>query len=341
MSGDGEGKDSGSGGSDFGPPVGDFGPPVSDFGPPLSDFGPPTTGGPDVGWKAESAPEKPGLTWRPAGEPAPEPPPSVPAPPPQFRAPDSSAFLDNQPRAPRPEPADMGEDRTVRLSTTDDETWWNQPTKSGEPPAPPAEPAQEPGLSWADDPIAKRLTPQSVSEALARPTKPKRPMGPIIAGSAAVVAVLVALTLTIVLMTGDDSDAESAQAPATTSAALSCPASKDGNVTVGNGPGDTASGAGAILGYQHAFYATRDGAKAHSFAAPGANLLPVADLQQVIDGEIPQGTTYCLRMTERESAVFDVDLTEHRPDGTTFVYRQTVQTVDQGGKHLILAILDR
>ncbi|WP_280213423.1 hypothetical protein [Nocardia cyriacigeorgica] len=338
MSGDGEGKDSGSGGSDFGPPVGDFGPPVSNFGPPLGDFGPPTTPGP--GWKPEPAPEKPGLTWRPAGEPAPEPLASVPAPPPQFRAPDSTTFPDNPPRPPRPEPADAGEDRTVRMSTEDDSSWWNRPTTSGEPPTPPAEPTPEPGLSWADDPIAKRLTPQSVTEALARPAKKKRPLGPIIAGSAAVVAVLVALTVVIVMMTGDDSGAESAQAP-TTTAALSCPASKDGKVTVGNGPGDTASGAGAILGYQHAFYTARDGAKARSFAASDANVLPAADLQKVIDEQIPQGTTYCLRMTERQPNVFDVDLAVHQPDGTTNLYPQTVQTIDQNGKHLIFAILDR
>ncbi|MBF6326291.1 hypothetical protein IU412_18580 [Nocardia cyriacigeorgica] len=338
VSGDGEGKDSGSGGSDFGPPVGDFGPPVGDFGPPVGAFGPPTTGGP--GWKPEPAPEKPGLTWRPAGEPAPEPPASVPAPPPQFRAPDSTTFPDNPPRPPRPESADAGEDRTVRMSADDDSSWWNRPTKSGEPPTPPSEPAREPGLSWADDPIAKRLTPQSVTEALARPAKKKRPLGPIIAGSAAVVAVLVALTVVIVMMTGDDSGAETAQAP-TTTAALSCPASKDGKVTVGNGAGDTASGAGAILGYQHAFYTARDGAKARSFAASDANVLPAADLQKVIDEQIPQGTTYCLRMTERQPNVFDVDLAVHQPDGTTNLYPQTVQTIDQNGKHLIFAILDR
>jgi len=72
-----------------------------------------------------------------------------------------------------------------------------------------------------------------------------------------------------------------------------------------------------------------------------ANLLPAVDLQNVIDEEIPKVTTYCLRNTERQPNVFDVDLTDHRPDGQTFVYRQTVQTIDQNGKHLIFAILDR
>ncbi|WP_067544108.1 hypothetical protein [Nocardia crassostreae] len=126
---------------------------------------------------------------------------------------------------------------------------------------------------------------------------------------------------------------------APTAAALSCPTKREGNLTIGNGEGSTGSGADAILGFQHAFYADRSGEKARTFVAPdAANVSPAEVIQQAINDVIPVGTTYCLRIVEVAPAIYDADLTEHRPDCTTTVYRQHITTVNRDGKNLIFAI---
>lgn len=160
-------------------------------------------------------------------------------------------------------------------------------------------------------------------------------------GVLAAVVVLIALTVTIIAVSRDNGDTTATPDVGGTTAALSCPSSKDGKVTVGNGPGDTASGAGAILGFQNAFYVARNGERARSFVAPDADFSTAAVLQQAIDEHIPVGTTHCVRITESGQDTFDVDLTEHRPDGTTIVYPQRVTTVDRGGRKLVFVIRER
>jgi hypothetical protein len=130
--------------------------------------------------------------------------------------------------------------------------------------------------------------------------------------------------------------------PVTPTAALSCPASNDGKVTVGNGAGDTNSGPGAILGFQYAYYVERSGERARSYLAADAEYLSPAEvLQKAIDDEIPVGTTHCVRISATAQDAYDVDLTEHRADGTTIVYPQTVLTVDRDGKKLLFAVRQR
>ncbi|MFC9997933.1 hypothetical protein [Nocardia sp. NPDC127526] len=228
-------------------------------------------------------------------------------------------------------------------------SWWRT-TEAGFPPTPPPEPVTTQGesLSWADDPIAKRLAPKSAPPEREPSAKP--PWGRIAIGGAAVVVVLAILGAVIVAVTRGGGDDEPAQAVATTTgksvtttaptaAALSCPTKREGNLTIGNGEGSTASGADAILGFQHAFYADRNGEKARSFVAPdAANVSPAEVIQQAINDVIPVGTTYCLRIVEVAPAIYDADLTEHRPDGTTTVYRQHITTVNRDGKNLIFAI---
>ncbi|GAB0104017.1 hypothetical protein JMUB6875_29910 [Nocardia sp. JMUB6875] len=74
--------------SDFGAPLNDFGPSLNDFGAPLNDFGAPLKdfgakpAAPAPGWSPAPGPQSPELAWRPADAP-------IPAPPPQYRAPDS------------------------------------------------------------------------------------------------------------------------------------------------------------------------------------------------------------------------------------------------------------
>ncbi|WP_327112960.1 hypothetical protein OHB12_30170 [Nocardia sp. NBC_01730] len=323
-------------GSEFGPPMGGFGPPVSEFGPPVSEFGPPM--GADTGprWPVPEQPtDHPELIWRPAAEPE-----TTPAPPPQYRAPDSTVVADRPAPAPAPDHRDMPATEAARPQASDgeQESWWNRPAAEGGVPKPP--PPSESGLSWAEDPIAMRL-------ALRVPATPPpaRRSGSSsrgrVLGVLAAVVVLIALTVTIIAVSRDNGDTTATPDVGGTTAALSCPSSKDGKVTVGNGPGDTASGAGAILGFQNAFYVARNGERARSFVAPDADFSTAAVLQQAIDEHIPVGTTHCVRITESGQDTFDVDLTEHRPDGTTIVYPQRVTTVDRGGRKLVFVIRER
>lgn len=205
-----------------------------------------------------------------------------------------------------------------------------------------ADPGEAPAgtgrMSWDDDPIAQQLTPQSVTAARSR--RAKRPSARILVLGGALVAVA-AIVGSIVLLTGRGNP-EAPAPPDSTSAALSCPSARDGKMTVGNGTGDTQSGTGAILGFQHAFYVERDAQRVREFAAPDAENISSADvMQRAIDAQIPPGTTHCLRIVEQATGTFDVDLTEHRPNGTTTVYRQTVITVQRDGKTQLFAINER
>ncbi|WP_063038807.1 hypothetical protein [Nocardia pseudovaccinii] len=353
MGSEGDGRDSESDrtGSEFGPPLDDFGPPVSEFGPPVGEFGPPTGEQVRPQWSVpEPGTDHPELIWRPADEP-----PTVPPPPPQYRAPDTTVFGDAPPpptrrpepptRRPEPPVEPDPNEATVRHTTPaagQRDTWWNSPTESGGVPKPPSEPS---GLSWADDPIAKRLAPKLISDTItATPTRHSSRGRWIALGVLAAIVVVLALVVTFVAVSRDGNGSPKAAPPAppSTSAALSCPASKDGKVTRGNGQGDTSTGPGAILGFQYEFYVGRNGERARRFVAPDAENVSTAEvIQQAINDQIPVGTTHCLRIAESAADTFEVDLTEHRPDGTTNVYRQTIITVVRDGKTVIFAIRER
>ncbi|MBF6349262.1 MULTISPECIES: hypothetical protein [Nocardia] len=368
MTGEGEGKGRESDPADFGPPTGEFGPPVSEFGPPVSEFGPPTGDLPVSGWQPAGA-DNPELAWRPADG-SPEPP-TVPAPPPQYRAPDSStpayppATGDSVPVT-RPRPGGT-DDTTVRHSLPADRTPPGRPGADravepeqatvrhsaadlrwpGTEPSPgPGDPVGEParrrsgGLSWDSDPIAQKLTPQSVSSTLAKKPRRELPVGTIVAVAAVIVA-FIAVGVAIIVVRGGGGEGGAGSA-AEAVEGLSCPATQDGAVTVGNGAGDTTSGPDAVLGFQHAFYAERSGTGAREFVAPDSQTISSAEtIQKAIDEQIPVGTQHCVRITERAADTFDVDLTERRPNGTTTVYKQTVTTVERDGKTLLWVIEDR
>ncbi|WP_280420073.1 hypothetical protein [Nocardia carnea] len=370
MTGEGEGKGRESDPADFGPPTGEFGPPVSEFGPPVSEFGPPTGDLPVQGWQPAGA-DNPELAWRPAdASPAPEPP-TLPAPPPQYRAPDSSTPAyppvtgDSVPvTRPRPGGAD---DTTVRHSLPGDPVSQRRPGNDrpvepeqatvrhsaadlrwpgSEPPTGPSDRAEEPvrprsgGLSWDSDPIAQKLTPQSVSSTLAKKPRRQLPLGTIVTVAAVIVA-FIAVGVAIVVVRGGGGEGGTGPT-AEAIDGLSCPATQDGAVTVGNGAGDTTSGPDAVLGFQHAFYAQRSGTGAREFVAPDSPAISSAEtIQQAIDEQIPAGTQHCVRITERTANTFDVDLTERRPNGVTTVYKQTVTTVERDGKTLLWVIEDR
>ncbi|NKY86446.1 hypothetical protein [Nocardia veterana] len=370
-SGDDKGRDEGD--SEFGPPVSGFGPPLNDFGPPTgepsalgwSPVGEPER--PTLGWQPADAPATPTVPPPPEQFRAPDstvaPEPTRPVAPEAPRAPDTvRAPAPETRRMPAAEPPRAPE--TVRYpesgAEADKGTWWRA-DDSGFPPTPPRETT---GSLWDDDELAKKLTvprggpePKAGSgslwddDDLAKKLVPARPAGSpvpeethrnkgvLIGGIGAAVVLLVALVLVIVFATRGGDDEGGAQAGGATSAGNgNCQARTDGNLTYGNGPGDTSSGANAIFGYQHAYYTERNAEKAHTFIAPGANVQAPQELQKTIDEHIPKGTTYCLRIATTAPNQFNVEVTEHHPDGTQSLYLEVITTVNQGGRNLIQLI---
>ncbi|MFB8273998.1 hypothetical protein [Nocardia colli] len=280
----------------------------------------------------EQTGDHPELVWRPAADAG-----ATPPPPPQYRAPDSTAFPEPRPAPPVP-PRVPPVDRE-QAADADKDSWWTRPTDTGSVPKPP--PLTSPSLSWSDDPIAKMLTPATP----AAPPAPERKSGShtarnVLAGILAVV-ILVGLTVTVIMVSkgGNDNPVPPA---ASSSAEKSCPADKTGKVTIGNGNGDTSSGASTILGFQYAFYVERSGERARQFVAPDAeNVSPADVIQAGIDTEVPVGTKHCLRISEVGSDTFNVDLTQRKPDGTETIYHQTITTVVRDGKVLVYSIKPR
>ncbi|MFE6862599.1 hypothetical protein [Nocardia sp. NPDC057668] len=228
----------------------------------------------------------------------------------------------------------------------------------------PKKPApQQESLAWSDDPIAKRLAPKPAAtpKDAERKDVPWARISTIVGG---VLAVLVVAGLVVVAVTrGGGEDNEPLAAPSTTAAATttatastpalpgapvtvpaapSCASKREGPLSIGNGTGGTSTGLDAILGFQHAFYIDRDGAKARSFVAADApNVSPAEVIQTAGIDPTPVGTMHCLRVFAMGPDAYVVDLTEYRPDGATNVYQQYVTTVTRNGKHLIYAIDQR
>ncbi|MFJ9368267.1 hypothetical protein ACIRRA_28120 [Nocardia sp. NPDC101769] len=370
--------DSGFGPSlnDFGPSLNDFGPSLNDFGPaPTADapgWSPaPAPQIPDLAWRPAGAPPqfRAPDTWQPvtgqyppvtgmstgqypavdgAGPPAStadvEQTVRIPPGGSQSAAADAAAT----PRGADPAAAERnsaGGDETVEPDGPVD-SWWRS-TPSGFPPVPPPESAAAQGesLSWADDPIAKALAPKTpVPERKPESEgSPWRRIG-LIAGAAVLVLAVAGAAIFAVTRGKDDTAAGGATttggtAPTATDAALSCPAKQDGKLTIGNGAGGTGSSVDAILGFEHAFYVDRNGAKARTFVVPEATTVQPADVIQHkgIDLLKP-GTTYCLKIVEVAPESYDVDITEHHADGTTDVYSEHIMTTVRDGKHLIMSI---
>ncbi len=308
--------------SGFGPPLAEFGPPVDTFGG--SAFGPPTAdSGP--GWSPADAPARPTLGWQPADAPT-------------YRAPDS--MQPPKPPMPAPDPAPPtarytdtppSDDATERV---DRETWWRASPQS----FPPIPPRESTGSLWDDDELAKKLMPPRPVAPPDEPEKPRRNKGMLIGGAVAAVVVIAGLVTTVVMVSGGNKPAPPAGPTTPALIAVNCPARTDGNVTTGNGPGDTSSGVGAILGLQHSYYADRSATKAHTFVTPDVNLLPADALQKTID-QIPPRTNYCLRIETTSPDHFNVAITEYHPDGSSQVYRQNVTTATRDGRTLVQEIL--
>ncbi|NDZ92969.1 hypothetical protein G3I13_19190 [Streptomyces sp. SID6673] len=168
--------------------------------------------------------------------------------------------------------------------------------------------------------------------------------GPIVGAAAAALVVGVAAALAISKsMSGDDPTPKQVAVPqpsATSSAAMAepCPSSTDGAVTTGRDAGDQRSGPGVIKAFNHAYYIERSATRARAVSTP--NAVASRDVMQKYIDQRPRGTEYCLSITARGRTTYDVVLTETPPDpgAVPIVYRQTIQTVEAGGKTWISSI---
>ncbi|WP_330183208.1 hypothetical protein OHB26_05865 [Nocardia sp. NBC_01503] len=363
--------------ADFGSVESDFGPPTGQFRPepdaPVAGWAPaPVPASPELAWRpADWTGDADALYGNGVGDSEQ----TV-----RYGA-EETVRYDAAPEPPAPKKSGWATGGGIKTSQIGRESAWLRSAESGMPESDSAAPQQE-SLSWADDPLTKMLMPKkaetgkagtgkggskqdslswsddSIAQRLAPKTaasqsKPKKSWMPIAVGAGALVLIAVVALVVVSLTRGDSGTTDETQAAfgpggtVTTAApssiaALSCPAKRDGALTIGNGPGGTDSGTAAILGFQHAFYADRDGAKARSFVAPDSpTVSPAETIQQAINEVIPKGTSYCLRITDLGAEAFDADLTEHRPDGTTTVYRQRIITVNKDGRHLIFTIDER
>lgn len=220
-------------------------------------------------------------------------------------------------------------------------------------------PSQQPELTWqpgdapASPPAAAApqiptpewaLDPDVVQRTLAPPArKSRRVPGRLrVVVAVALVACGVAVGAIVALAAGGQRDESGAPVAAPVPPKPACAFEQTGSLTIGNGPGDTASGTGAILGFEYAFYAERSGRSAQAFVAPDTvNVSHAEDMQRGIDAEIPIGTTHCVRVVERAWDSFDVDIEERRPNGTVNVYKQHMHTVVRDGRNVIYEISDR
>ncbi|MGW6427310.1 hypothetical protein ACWF82_31955 [Nocardia sp. NPDC055053] len=221
----------------------------------------------------------------------------------------------------------------------EDKAWWNSPDESGGVPKPP-----DAGLSWADDPIARRLAPKTPVAPVSEKQETDQRMRWIIGGAAAAVLLVVALVLTIALVKRGGGDDPGPTAAPTTSAAIpgfSCTPMSEQAVTVGNGPGDTSTGAKAILGFQYAFYVDRSGTKVREYAAPDGVIAPAETIQGAIDAQIPVGSKHCVKMRETSPGQFDVELREWHPNGNLITYPQVITTTYTDGKWRVSSIATR
>lgn len=151
-------------------------------------------------------------------------------------------------------------------------------------------------------------------------------------------------------MTGPDSSAPanpaansmhaSSTAPEAPAAAETCASSIDGGVVTGRDPGGQSSGPDVIKAFNHAYYVLRDGKTAVGYWLPAAQGKAVGTptmVQAAIDA-LPEDTTHCLKITDRGNGLYATELSEIPPGGgEPTIYRQLIQTVDEGGKTMIVS----
>lgn len=117
-----------------------------------------------------------------------------------------------------------------------------------------------------------------------------------------------------------------------------CPSATEGKVTTGDDEGDLVGGAEVIKRFNFAYYVWRSGARAHEVVAPQAQVGSIADLDVGIKS-IPEGTTFCLSITDRGEGLWAVQLAHNTPNiADRKVWYQLVQTVEDQGRTWIVSI---
>ncbi|MFB7875081.1 hypothetical protein ACFC06_07475 [Nocardia sp. NPDC056064] len=117
-----------------------------------------------------------------------------------------------------------------------------------------------------------------------------------------------------------------------------CPTERTGSVVRSAEAGGTDSGPDVVLAFQYAYYVTRSGTEARAVVTPDAEVAPAAVIQRGID-TIPVGTTHCVRITTVADDRFTVEVTEFRPAGAPATYtKQSVRTALVGERTLITGI---
>lgn len=150
-------------------------------------------------------------------------------------------------------------------------------------------------------------------------------------GAAVVSTVLFVIVLTV-LAPGINAQQRGTDCPSTTSPS---------GVVTGSGPGDTASGPGAILGFNHAYYVQRSAAQARRFLTADALVAPSDRLQAGIDS-VPADTYHCVTISPLErigdADLWAVTVTEYRPGSEPHAPRQIITTRTTGDTTLISSI---
>jgi hypothetical protein len=124
-------------------------------------------------------------------------------------------------------------------------------------------------------------------------------------------------------------------------ATADCRRTRTAALTTGADPGDTETGPGAILGFEHAYYVARSGEQARTYVAADADV-PAAEVIQTGIDAVPHGVRYCVYITAAAAAGGDawhVQLHEQWPgDPAPERYNQHITTRTAAGRTLITSI---
>jgi hypothetical protein len=183
-----------------------------------------------------------------------------------------------------------------------------------------------------------------------------RRMAVLVTGSALVVVGVVALVVVSAVHGGRDHNTRAPTSTNTLSvapvvdshAADGCRQSSAGLAVSGTGAGNTRSGPGVILAFNHAYYVERSNAHALEFLAPGAECVNTqrgeryALTREFIQSginKVAANTRYCVQIEPDAADRWQVEITEQVGSDTTAVTRQLVTTTTVDGRTLIATIL--
>lgn len=106
--------------------------------------------------------------------------------------------------------------------------------------------------------------------------------------------------------------------------ATDCAAVEEPGRVVGSGPGSLETPAGAVLAFDHAYYAERSAQKAFEAVSPESRMTEARLRQEGVE-QVAEGTTHCVDVTEISPTLLEVTLTESPPDAEPVEIRQRVR----------------